>query len=458
MKKMLPVLVAALLFVSACSSRPNLKPEEEAVFNETDSLIKATKIDLDTAAKYGAKEFAREPMLAAESDLKLAENSLEFKDFSRAREFAKRANSAVKATLSVPVNAQNAINEAQNQINAAKSSGADVDSPVNYKIANDYLTVSKTAFTGKNFSESQAKARIALEAARKAVYEPFMAKKNINALEESTKLAKTLQMDTLNPELYDNSNAALLGAKAALSGKAFTKAIDGAEKANTSLNDAMRNTLQLIVQQGKNDINDAKEAGASEFASDKLAEAEEAIAVANSASIKGDFSSAKLSADKAITAAKEASNKARTGKESAAIQAEEQRKAAKATEQKKTDELALAQKKAEAKAAELKAAAQAAERKRAEAKAAEQKKAENTPQISKKPVAQAPESGKTEKPSPAIKKESTNIMDLADKKVKKIPFLPIAIGGVVIITAILLIIRSYRKRVTTATSSSNGSN
>ena len=318
MKKYLAILAVGFV-LAGCTGKPALLPEEEASYNEIASLIDSTKVDLDSAARAGANDYAPDSMTQARADLQTASNTLDIKDFARAKEYANKAGKEARDVLTLPVSTQGTITDAESLLNSAKVSGADVSSPISYKEAYDNLNAAKIAYEKNVFDVAKSKAIASAEASRKAMFEPSSAKKSIAALSDSLKLAKDLQMDTLKTDSYIAATTALDTAKADFTAGDLQKASDGADKAKTALDGEMRTSVELAVQQAGGDINSAKESGASEFASDKLAAAETAIADANNSLKLGEFLNAKKNAAKASAAAKDAAEKARSGKENALV-------------------------------------------------------------------------------------------------------------------------------------------
>ncbi len=318
MKRYLAILAVGFV-LAGCTGKPALLPEEEASYNEIASLIDSTKIDLDTAAKAGANEYAPDSMLQARSDLQTASTTLDTKDFDKAKEYANKAGREARSVLTLPVNAQNTINDAESLLNSAKVSGADISSPDNYKEAYDNLNAAKIAYDKNIFDLANSKAVASAEASKRATFEPSSANRSIKALSDSLKLAKDLQMDTLKSDTYTTAAAALDASKADFAEGKLPKAAENADKAKAALDGEMRTSVELAVQQARGDINTAKEGGASEFASEKLADAEIAFSASNSALQAGEFLNAKKNAEKASAAAKAAAENARTGKQPAAV-------------------------------------------------------------------------------------------------------------------------------------------
>ncbi len=318
MKKYLAILAVGFV-LAGCTGKPALLPEEEASYNEIASLIDSTKADLDSATRAGANDYAPDSMIQAKADLQTATNTLDIKDFARAKEYANKAGKEARDVLSLPVSTQSTITDAENLLNSAKLSGADVSSPVSYKDAYDNLNAAKIAYEKNVFDVARSKAMASAEASRKAMFEPSSAKRSIAALSDSLKLAKDLQMNSLKADTYATAAAALDASKADFEAGSLQKAAEGADKAKVTLDGEMKTGVELAVQQAGSDINTAKEGGASEFASDRLASAESAMAAANSCLKAGEFLNAKKNADKASAAAKDAAEKARTGKESALV-------------------------------------------------------------------------------------------------------------------------------------------
>ncbi len=318
MKRFLAVLAVGFV-LAGCTGKPTLLPEEEASYNEIALLIDAAKIDLDSAARAGANDYAADSMRQAMADFQTASNTLDIKDFARAKEYAVKTGKEARDILTLPVNTQSTITDAESLLNSAKVAGVDVASPIDYKDAYDNLNAAKIAYDKNVFDVARAKALASLEASRKAMYEPSTARKSIAALANSLKLAKDLQMDTLKADVYNTGSEALASSSADFAAGLLPNAGDKADKAKTALDREMWAGVDLAIQQAGGDVNNAKEAGATEFASDQLAAAEKAIAAATNAQKSGEFLSAKKYAEKASASAKAAAEKARTGKEAAAV-------------------------------------------------------------------------------------------------------------------------------------------
>ena len=323
MKKVLVCLaVAVAMFSYGCSSsRPELTAEEEGPYNECEALVTQAEADFDVAKQAGAESFAKDAFSTASLSLENSKKFLELKDFPKAKESAMRASEEAKRALAIPKQAETGITETEKEINEAKEAKVDEESPVSYKEAVDQIEAAKLAYNEADFALANLGVLKAAAAIKKAKEEPAAAKKAVEAVEADMNMAKELKIDTVSPDSFKIATESYELAKSNLASKNNGIALESATKASETLKDEMKKSVNLFVEQAKTDINTAKEAGASEFAAEQLAVAEESLSNANAALEKGEFINAKSSAEKVSSTSKEAEAKAKAGKEAKAAAA-----------------------------------------------------------------------------------------------------------------------------------------
>ena len=318
-KRLICLAFGVCLVLCSCSGRPALTKAQEVPYNETEALIKVAKKDLETAKKAGADKYAKSLTANSESSIKTAETLLRNKDFDRAKEAAQKGGNDAKLALNLPTDAVNSVTEAENQLNSAKEGAADVEAPESFKEATDSLAAAKAAITKKDYNAAKDSARASVEAAKKSIEEPAAAKASIAQAENDLNMAKSLGLDQSAADQFKAASDGLESAKATLETHDNAKVKELADKASTDVKEEMKKSINLVVEQAKTDLDNAKTAGAAEFAAEQLALAEESVTNATALLESGDYASAKTSAEKASASSKDGEAKAKIGKEAKAL-------------------------------------------------------------------------------------------------------------------------------------------
>jgi tetratricopeptide (TPR) repeat protein len=458
MKMKLLLLVLGVFAIQACSNKPALKPDEVAPYNEAEELIKSANLSIKAAEKSEVITYAPNSILSAKSHVKLAEAAIKLKDFSKAKEEASKALEDISTAQALPLEAENAIKEAETQLNAAKEAKADEDSPEAYKSAAEDLDTAKLWFNKKYYNDAIEFSKKSVEKSKASTAESADFKNLIQKSEELLKMAKDIKLDELAPEAFKNINESFEAAKTASTNKETAKAKENAEKTISTAMEEIKKAVQLNMEQAKSELSSAKDAGAEEFAKEQLDSAEEEMKNASEAFDKEDYVVAKSSSEKVIAKSKEASEKAKLGKEMKAMLSKETVQAEKPAEAvSPTTETTAQSENTETQAEAVNDTPIAAQ---TETKEPEEVK---TPVVEKPLVTEKIETPAVTKKDEIAKKADTTAANNADAKkpdtkaagvaankdIKKssFPIVPIA-AGVGILAAILLGIRFFRKRVT----------
>jgi len=319
-RKLLIGLFLAIIFIfSGCSYRPALTAGEEGSYHDCEALILQAGADIEAAKAAGAEVFAKDSLNLAAVSLENAKVSLAQKDFSKAKENALRASAEAKRALNEQQSAKQGIIETEKQIASAKEAKIDDESPSAFRVAVDQLEAAKNAYNLNDFPLVNICVYKSALALKRANEEPVAAKNAVSAAEEDIITANELKIEAISPDSYKAASEAYDLSKLSLESKNNVAAIESAGKASKLLKTEIIKAVYLYIEQAKTDLAAAREAGASEFAADKLSIAEEYMASVNSLLEKGQFLNAKNSAEKVAIAAKEAEIKAKAGKEAKLI-------------------------------------------------------------------------------------------------------------------------------------------
>jgi tetratricopeptide (TPR) repeat protein len=275
MKMKLLLLVLGVFAIQACSNKPALKPDEVAPYNEAEELIKSANLSIKAAEKSEVITYAPNSILSAKSHVKLAEAAIKLKDFSKAKEEASKALEDISTAQALPLEAENAIKEAETQLNAAKEAKADEDSPEAYKSAAEDLDTAKLWFNKKYYNDAIEFSKKSVEKSKASTAESADFKNLIQKSEELLKMAKDIKLDELAPEAFKNINESFEAAKTASTNKETAKAKENAEKTISTAMEEIKKAVQLNMEQAKSELSSAKDAGAEEFAKEQLDSAEE---------------------------------------------------------------------------------------------------------------------------------------------------------------------------------------